>query len=90
MNIVACIAIIISGISTLAHVYFDYRKSKQPKTDIIWETALQLVTRSDTYVPTADLFMETYEELKEFHDNGCKRISTRTSAKSQAEEHAMK
>ena len=79
MDFVACIAVIVSGIGTLAHVYFDYKKSKQPQRDVVWETALQLVVKSDTYVPTADIFMETYEELKAFHDNGCKRINKRTS-----------
>ena len=87
MDVVACIAVIVSGIGTLAHVYFDYKKSKQTK-DIIWDTALQLVTKSDSYMPCADLFMETYEELKAFHDNGCKRINKHTSAAPPEEMHA--
>ena len=77
MDIVAGIAVIVSGVGTLAHVYFDYKKSKQTK-DIIWDTALHLVAKSESYVPSAELFMETYEDLKEFHENGCKRINKRT------------
>lgn len=87
MDIVACIAVIVSGIGTLAHVYFDYKKSKQTK-DIIWDTALQLVAKSESYEPCADMFMETYEELKGFHDNGCKRISKHTSAAPREATHA--
>lgn len=87
MDIVACIAVIVSGVGTLAHVYFDYKKSKQTK-DIIWDTALQIVTKSETYVPCSDLFMETYEELKAFHDNGCKRVNKHTPAKKQEAGHA--
>lgn len=87
MDIIACVAVIVSGIGTLAHVYFDYKKSKQTK-DIIWDTALQLVTKSESYVPCSDLFMETYEDLKAFHDNGCKRISKHTSAVRQEAERA--
>lgn len=87
MDIVACIAVIVSGIGTLAHVYFDYRKSKQTK-DVIWDTALQLVAKSESYVPCADLFMETYEELREFHANGCNRINKHTSATLQESGHA--
>jgi hypothetical protein len=72
MGIGTLIAILIPSILStavsLVSLYLGYKKSKEPKKDELWETALKLTEHSNSGNPISD-FVEYYQELRCFKNS---------------------
>lgn len=78
MEILACVAIIVSCVSTVVHTIITYKKAKEPPKDPVWDAALKIITSSQSSMCDADEFANVYEELAAFKSNGCSLGSSKT------------
>jgi hypothetical protein len=59
---------ILSTVVSLVSLYLGYKKSKEPKKDELWETALKLTEHSNSGNPISD-FVEYYQKLRCFKNS---------------------
>lgn len=69
MELVSVLSVLVTASVAIFHAILDYKRSKEPPKDEVWDAALKLAIASGDY--NADTFAHIYEELKAFKDNGC-------------------
>ena len=62
--IVVLIPSVLSCVVTVCHLYWDYKKTKEPPKDEAWESAVRVLTADKMYNFSMDDFLEMYAQFR--------------------------
>lgn len=70
--IIVLIPSVLSSAIAITQIVLNYKKSKEPKRDEVWETATQIIlSEKGGFVDGVEGFAEAYESLAWFKAHGC-------------------